>query len=236
MTWIKFICTWTYSTVEYSPSLPSSSPPPPAITSAIEDTKRLPRPIVLERRRSVVRRQLNLTSGKTDRPRVDVERSLSEDIHSTFSSTSATRPPRCTGTAISVALGLLESCLVTTGSRIMLFTSGPATNGPGIVVDSDLRQPIRTHHHIFNNQVRHHANSCSFYNQLSKRLSDASVILDLFACSLDQVGAAELRQPVEQSGGFMILSESFESDQFKKCLGHMFKSPMESKVRRATRA
>ncbi|WVZ05201.1 hypothetical protein V8G54_018547 [Vigna mungo] len=147
-----------------------------------------------------------------------------EDIHSTFDSTSATRPPRCTGTAISVALGLLESCLVTTGSRIMLFTSGPATIGPGIVVDSDLRQPIRTHHHIFNNQARHHANSCSFYNQLSKRLSDASVILDLFACSLDQVGAAELRQPVEQSGGFMILSESFESDQFKKCLGHMFKS------------
>ncbi|KAG2397359.1 uncharacterized protein HKW66_Vig0144050 [Vigna angularis] len=85
-------------------------------------------------------------------------------------------------------------------------------------------------------EFRHHANSCSFYNQLSKRLSDASVILDLFACSLDQVGAAELRQPVEQSGGFMILSESFESDQFKKCLGHMFKSPMESKVRRATRA
>ncbi|XP_052723109.1 protein transport protein sec23-1-like [Vigna angularis] len=108
----------------------------------------------------------------------------------------------------------------------MLFTSGPTTIGPGIVVDSDLRQPIRTHHHIFNNQVRHHANSCSFYNQLSKRLSDASVILDLFACSLDQVGAAELRQPVEQSGGFMILSESFESDQFKKCLGHMFKSPL----------
>jgi protein transport protein SEC23 len=50
-----------------------------------------------------------------------------------------------------------------------------------------------------------------------------SVVLDLFACSLDQVGAAELREPVECSGGFMILAESFESDQFKKCLRHLFK-------------
>lgn len=105
----------------------------------------------------------------------------------------------------------------------MLFTSGPATLGPGIVVDSDLRQQIRTHHHIFNAQASHHAKSCSFYSQLSKRLSDASVVLDLFACSLDQVGAAELRQPVESSGGVMILSDSFDSEQFKKCLSHIFK-------------
>nr|KYP57028.1 Protein transport protein SEC23 [Cajanus cajan] len=148
-----------------------------------------------------------------------------EEIRSTSTSASPsqTRPPRCTGAAISVALGLLESCQISTGSRIMLFTSGPATLGPGIVVDSDLRQPIRTHHHIFNAQATHHAKSCAFYNQVSKRLSDASVVLDLFASSLDQLGAAELRQPVERSGGFMILSDSFDSEQFKKCLRHIFK-------------
>ncbi|KAF2550624.1 hypothetical protein F2Q68_00035673 [Brassica cretica] len=41
------------------------------------------------------------------------------------------RPHRSTGTAISTALGLLEGCSVTTGARIMVFTSGPATRGPG---------------------------------------------------------------------------------------------------------
>lgn len=105
----------------------------------------------------------------------------------------------------------------------MLFTSGPATIGPGLVVDPELRRAMRTHHDIFNGQARHHAKSCSFYKQIAKRLSDASVVLDLFACSLDQVGAAELREPIEHSGGSMILAESFESDQFRKCLRHLFK-------------
>ncbi|XP_073225313.1 protein transport protein SEC23 G [Cicer arietinum] len=146
-----------------------------------------------------------------------------EDIHSTYNFRSVSRPPRATGAAISAALGLLECCFVNTGSRIMLFTSGPATLGPGMVVDSDFRQTMRTHNDIFSGQVRHHAKSCSFYRQIAKSLTDVSVVLDVFACSLDQVGAAELREPVERSGGFMILAESFESDQFKKCLRHLFK-------------
>ncbi|KAF7807752.1 protein transport protein SEC23 [Senna tora] len=146
-----------------------------------------------------------------------------EDIHSTRKHVSGSRPLRATGAAISAALALLESCLINTGSRIMVFTSGPATVGPGVVVDSNFGQPIRTHQDINNGQAPHHDKSCSFYKQVSKRLSKASVVLDLFACSLDQVGAAELREAVEQSGGFMLLAESFESGQLRKCLRHIFK-------------
>ncbi|KAL1320022.1 hypothetical protein HN51_064779 [Arachis hypogaea] len=145
-----------------------------------------------------------------------------EEIHCMWKYTSGRRPLRSTGAAISAALGVLESCQINTGSRIMVFTSGPATLGPGVVVDSDLAQAMRTHQHIMNGHARHHEKSCSFYKRVSKRLCDASVVLDLFACSLDQVGAAELREPVERSGGFMILAESFESDQFRKCLRHLF--------------
>ncbi|KAJ6430163.1 hypothetical protein OIU84_021550 [Salix udensis] len=132
------------------------------------------------------------------------------------------RPQRCTGAATSVAVGLLEGCSVNTGARIMIFTSGPATLGPGIVVDSDLSDAIRTHGDLINGHAPNYTKSCSFYNQLSQRLSDASVVLDLFACSLDQVGAAELKGPVESSGGFMMLGELFESDQFRKCLRQIF--------------
>ncbi|KAK7281699.1 hypothetical protein RIF29_09908 [Crotalaria pallida] len=148
-----------------------------------------------------------------------------EEIHSTCQFVSGTRPLRSTGAAISVALGILECCRINTGSRIMVFTSGPATVGPGAVVGSDLGQTMRTHQDIMNGngQARHHAKSCAFYKQVSKRLSDTSVVLDLFACSLDQVGAAELREPVERSGGFMILAESFESDQFRKCLRYLYR-------------
>ncbi|KAJ4901751.1 Sec23/Sec24 protein transport family protein [Raphanus sativus] len=132
------------------------------------------------------------------------------------------RPHRSTGTAISTALGLLEGCALTTGARIMVFTSGPATRGPGIVVDSDLSRSIRTHRDIITGQVLYYDRSCKFYKRIAKRLCDSSAALDLFACSLDQVGAAELRYAVEMSGGFLLLGETFGSEQFKKCLRHIF--------------
>ncbi|XP_030975477.1 protein transport protein SEC23 [Quercus lobata] len=154
-----------------------------------------------------------------------------EEIHSSPQVMPGHRPLRSTGTAILAALGLLEGCLVNTGSRIMVFTSGPATLGPGIVVDSDFRSTIRTHRDLINGHAPYYSKSSSFYKQVSPRLCDASIILDLFACSLDQVGAAELKDPVERSGGFMMLVESFESSQFRKCLRHIFSRDEEGNLK-----
>ncbi|KAF5186568.1 transport protein SEC23 [Thalictrum thalictroides] len=145
-----------------------------------------------------------------------------EEIHSSSSNVAGHRPQRSTGTAISVSIGLLEGCMANTGGRIMVFTTGPATIGPGIVVDTDLSRAIRTHQDLINGQAPYYSETCNFYRQLTQRISDASIVLDVFACSLDQVGAAELKVPVEHSGGFLMLGESFESEQFKKCLRHIF--------------
>lgn len=41
--------------------------------------------------------------------------------------------PRCTGTALSVAAHLLGACVPGSGARIMAFTGGPTTEGPGAV-------------------------------------------------------------------------------------------------------
>ncbi|CAN6714975.1 unnamed protein product [Malus baccata var. baccata] len=145
-----------------------------------------------------------------------------EEIHCSVQVKPGHRPQRCTGAAISAALGLLEGCSGSTGSRIMVFTSGPATLGPGIIVDSDLSKPIRNHRDLINGHAPYYSRSCSFYRQVSQRLTDASIVFDLFACSLDQSGVAELKVPVEKSGGFMMLGESFASNQFRKCLSHIF--------------
>ncbi|XP_042505272.1 protein transport protein SEC23-like [Macadamia integrifolia] len=145
-----------------------------------------------------------------------------EEIHSSVQALSGHRPLRSTGVAISASIGLLEACLSKIGSRVMVFTSGPATVGPGIVVKSDLGNTIRTHRDLVNGHAKFYEKSCNFYKQLALRLCDSSIVLDLFACSLDQVGAAELKAPVESSGGFMMLGESFESDQFRNCLRHIF--------------
>jgi hypothetical protein len=55
------------------------------------------------------------------------------------------RPLRATGVALSVAIGLLENAFSNSGARVMLFTGGPVTEGPGMVVSEELREPIRSH-------------------------------------------------------------------------------------------
>ena len=65
------------------------------------------------------------------------------------------RAQRCTGVAMSVAVGLLESTFANTGARIMLFAAGPATEGPGMVVSNELKEPIRSHHDIDRDNVKY---------------------------------------------------------------------------------
>lgn len=66
------------------------------------------------------------------------------------------RSLRCTGVALSVAIGLMESSFQNAGGRIMLFTGGPATEGPGMVVGPELREPIRSHHDIDRDNVKYY--------------------------------------------------------------------------------
>lgn len=66
------------------------------------------------------------------------------------------RALRCTGVALSVAAGLLETNFVNKGARIMLFSGGPATEGPGMVVGPELREPIRSHHDIDRDNIKYY--------------------------------------------------------------------------------
>jgi protein transport protein SEC23 len=66
------------------------------------------------------------------------------------------RPLRCTGVALSVAIGLMETSFANAGGRIMLFTSGPATEGPGLVVGPQLKEPIRSHHDIDRDNIKYY--------------------------------------------------------------------------------
>ena len=66
------------------------------------------------------------------------------------------RALRCTGVALSVAVGLLETAFQNAGGRIMLFTGGPATEGPGMVVGPELREPIRSHHDIDRDNIKYY--------------------------------------------------------------------------------
>lgn len=66
------------------------------------------------------------------------------------------RALRCTGVALSVGVGLMESSFQNAGGRIMLFTGGAATEGPGMVVGPELKEPIRSHHDIDKDNIKYY--------------------------------------------------------------------------------
>ena len=59
------------------------------------------------------------------------------------------RPVRATGTAVALAVSMLELLLPAGGAHLLLFTSGPATVGQGTIVGQHRTEAIRSH------RVRH---------------------------------------------------------------------------------
>lgn len=134
------------------------------------------------------------------------------------------RPLRCTGAALSVAVGLLETAVPRQGARIMLMVAGPATCGPGLVVEkSRTEEDMRSHTDIQKNAAPRLKAAQAFYKDLASRASASSHVVDVFACSLDQVGLYEMRSLVDQTGGLVTMAESFTQSVFKESLRRVFK-------------
>jgi protein transport protein SEC23 len=86
------------------------------------------------------------------------------------------RALRCTGVAISVAVGLLESSFQNSGARILLFAGGPCTEGPGMVVGPELREPIRSHHDIDRDNIKYYKKALKVRKSIHIRHADADMI------------------------------------------------------------
>lgn len=94
------------------------------------------------------------------------------------------RPSRCTGVAVSVAVSLLERLVPNSGARVLLFCAGAPTEGPGLVVDKPLKEPIRSHHDIDTDSAPHFSKATKFYQALSKRAATNGHSVDIFVgCS-----------------------------------------------------
>lgn len=62
------------------------------------------------------------------------------------------RPKRCTGSAISVAVAILECVKNIRPARIITLVGGTCTYGPGQVASESLKIAIRSHHDIQKNK------------------------------------------------------------------------------------
>ncbi|XP_027340262.1 protein transport protein SEC23-like isoform X1 [Abrus precatorius] len=138
------------------------------------------------------------------------------------------RPARCTGVALSVAVGLLSACNPGTGARIIALVGGPCTEGPGSIVSKDLSDPVRSHKDLDKDAAPYFKKAVKFYEGLAKQLVSQGHVLDLFASALDQVGVAEMKVAVEKTGGLVVLSESFGHSVFKDSFKRVFEDGEQS--------
>ncbi|KAF9910008.1 GTPase-activating protein S23 [Linnemannia zychae] len=141
------------------------------------------------------------------------------------------RAQRCTGVAMSVAVGLLEATYQHTGGRIMLFVGGACTEGPGMVVGTDFKERLRSHHDIEKEDVKHYKKASKFYEGLAKRASSNGHVIDIFAGCLDQVGLLEMRSMVNSTAGVMVLSDSFTMSIFKQSFQKLFEKDAEGNLK-----
>jgi len=63
-----------------------------------------------------------------------------------WSTKQGNRPARCTGTALNIAISMLEMAgSANRGSRIINLMGGAVTVGPGKIVAEELQEKIRSH-------------------------------------------------------------------------------------------
>ena len=65
--------------------------------------------------------------------------------------------------------------------------------------------------------------ACQHYEGLADRCVRNSHVVDIFACSLDQVGLLEMKRCVEKTGGLSVLADSFGQSVFKESFQRVFK-------------
>lgn len=132
------------------------------------------------------------------------------------------RPARCTGVALSVATSMLGRLVPNTGVRILLFAAGAPTEGPGLIVGRHLKESIRSHHDIEQDNAPHHKKATKFYDALAARVAASGHAVDVYVGSYDQVGLHEMQNLANHTGGVLVLNDAFTTSIFKQTLQREF--------------
>ncbi|XP_052594546.1 protein transport protein Sec23A isoform X1 [Peromyscus californicus insignis] len=132
------------------------------------------------------------------------------------------RPLRSLGVALSIAVGLLECTFPNTGARIMMFIGGPATQGPGMVVEDELKTPIRSWHDIEKDNAKYVKKGTKHFEALANRAATTGHVIDIYACALDQTGLLEMKCCPNLTGGYMVMGDSFNTSLFKQTFQRVF--------------
>lgn len=143
------------------------------------------------------------------------------------------RSLRSAGVALSIAVGLLECTFPSTGARIMMFLGGPCTQGPGMVVGDELKNPIRKHHDIEKDNCKFMKKAMKHYEALGNRAASNGHVIDIYSCALDQTGLNEMKFCPKYTGGHMVMGDSFNTALFKQSFQRVFSKDQKGEFRMA---
>merc|ERR1719208_277941 len=104
----------------------------------------------------------------------------------------------------------------------MMFVGGACSQGPGQVVNDELKEPIRSHHDIDKDNAKYMKKAIKHYEALANRAAVNGHAIDLYSCALDQTGLMEMKTTVNHTGGHMVMGDSFDSSLFKQTFQRVF--------------
>ena len=82
----------------------------------------------------------------------------------------------------------------------MTFCGGACSQGPGQVVNDELKFPIRSHHDIEKDAAKFMKKAIKHYEALATRASNNGHTVDIYSCALDQTGLMEMRSCCNYTG------------------------------------
>ncbi|OMJ85523.1 hypothetical protein SteCoe_13137 [Stentor coeruleus] len=132
------------------------------------------------------------------------------------------RPLRCIGTALFLAITLLEIAYSKCGARVVVMAGGAASHGPGKIVGEQLVDVIRTQFDLKNGNNQYYKDAKGYYDNLAMKACYNGHAIDVFCCAIDQIGILEMRSLCEKTGGFLVLTDTFKSDVFRMSFRKMF--------------
>lgn len=185
---------------------------------------------------SFVKRDVN----KFMKPVSQIESVLSNVLEqvgkNTWPTSPGRRPLRAVGAALSIAINILQTTYPNSAARIMLFLGGPCTVGPGMVVDDDLKNTIRTHHDIDKDNAKFMKKATEHYHNLATKASQNGHVIDIFSCALDQTGLHEMKCCTNMTNGLMVMGDSFDSNLFKTSFQRIFSKDKKGNLKMAFNA
>lgn len=156
----------------------------------------------------------------------EVTEKIEELLATSFSTPEDTRSQRAAGTALNVAISLVEAATANsqTAVQVLFFAGGPCTFGPraggggGVIVGPKLKDPLRSHSDIDaeTNAARYYEPARKLYQLLAQRAVHVGACVNIFAASYDQTGYAEMQSLTNDTGGVAVLTDSFTTTIFKQ--------------------